>query len=77
MSHISYAVSHMIAASHKKETLMSNTHNNTDHNLPVFGTVYAIPADTHADLDLQDDKEQVFSNRRSQSRRTYSSRKRS
>lgn len=30
------------------------------HKLPVPGTVYSIPADTHADLDLQDDKEQIF-----------------
>lgn len=28
--------------------------------LPVFGTVYQIPVGTHADLDLQDDKEQIL-----------------
>lgn len=29
-------------------------------DLPIPGTVYKIPVDTHADLDLQDDKEQVL-----------------
>lgn len=31
-----------------------------EHRLPEPGKVYAIPADTHADLDLQDDKERIF-----------------
>lgn len=31
-----------------------------DSKLPVPGTVYQIPVGTHADLDLQDDKEQVL-----------------
>lgn len=31
-----------------------------DHSLPQFGTVYSIPEGTHADLDLQDDKDQVL-----------------
>ena len=39
---------------------MGRNTNLTDHSLPVPGTVYSIPADTHADLDLQDDKEQIF-----------------
>ena len=42
--------------------------------LPSFGTVYSVPADTHADLDLQDDKDQVLqdSYRRRARRRYYS-----
>lgn len=39
---------------------MGRNTNLIDHSLPVPGTVYLIPADTHADLDLQDDKEQIF-----------------
>ncbi len=42
---------------------MGRNTNLTDHSLPVPGTVYSIPADTHADLDLQDDKEQIFYSR--------------
>jgi len=44
----------------------SSNSNLSDHRLPVPGTVYSIPADTHADLDLQDDKEQIFYRRGSQ-----------
>lgn len=44
---------------------MGRNTNVTDHSLPVPGTVYSIPADTHADLDLQDDKEQIFYRRNS------------
>lgn len=50
---------------------MSNDLNNSEHALPVPGTVYNIPADTHADLDLQDDKEQVFYSRHSQREHAY------
>ena len=40
--------------------------------LPAFGTVYSIPTDTHADLDLQDDKDQVLQDSyRRRSRRRY------
>lgn len=40
--------------------------------LPSFGTVYSIPANTHADLDLQDDKDQVLQESyRRRSRRRY------
>lgn len=39
---------------------MNSNANTSNQSLPVPGTVYAIPADTHADLDLQDDKEQIF-----------------
>ncbi len=31
-----------------------------EHTLPKPGTVYRIPEGTHADLDLQDDKEVIF-----------------
>ncbi|GEM_PF-1935522 len=46
-------------------TNLSSSSSN-DHALPVPGTVYTIPTDTHADLDLQDDKEQIFYRRGSQ-----------
>lgn len=39
---------------------MNTSSNNDDSRLPQPGTVYSIPADTHADLDLQDDKEMIF-----------------
>jgi hypothetical protein len=37
-----------------------DTIHNQESKLPVPGVVYQIPADTHADLDLQDDKEQAL-----------------
>lgn len=46
---------------------MSKVSKSNDGYLPKPGTIYSIPADTHADLDLQDDKEQIFY------RRNYSS----
>lgn len=45
-----------------------------DSKLPVPGTVYQIPTGTHADLDLQDDKEMVlqrYYSYRSRGRRTH------
>lgn len=45
---------------------MNANSNSNDHRLPEPGKVYVIPADTHADLDLQDDKEQIFYRRGSQ-----------
>ena len=40
---------------------MNSTPNETnDHKLPTPGTVYSIPEGTHADLDIQDDKEEAF-----------------
>lgn len=45
---------------------MNGSSNNSDHRLPEPGKVYLVPADTHADLDLQDDKEQIFYRRGSQ-----------
>lgn len=45
-----------------------------DSRLPVPGTVYSIPIGTHADLDLQDDKDQVLQDsyrRRARRRHMY------
>lgn len=39
---------------------MNTDKNEHDSRLPVPGTVYQIPTGTHADLDLQDDKEQIL-----------------
>lgn len=39
---------------------MKNSSQEQDSKLPVPGTVYQIPIGTHADLDLQDDKEQIL-----------------
>lgn len=47
---------------------------NDGSRLPVPGTVYAIPSGTHADLDLQDDKDQVLQDsyrRRARRRHMY------
>ena len=40
--------------------MSTNATKKQERKLIVPGTVYQIPADTHADLDLQDDKEQVL-----------------
>lgn len=50
-----------------------SNHTRQSGSLPAFGTVYSIPEGTHADLDLQDDKDQVLqdSYRRRARRRYY------
>ena len=40
--------------------MKNGSRSNSDSRLPVPGTVYSIPTGTHADLDLQDDKDQVL-----------------
>jgi hypothetical protein len=52
---------------------MKHSRQSTDSHLPVPGTVYSIPTGTHADLDLQDDKDQVLqdSYRRRSRRRLF------
>lgn len=55
-----------------KDIAQSRT--NDESRLPVPGTVYSIPTDTHADLDLQDDKDQVLQDsyrRRARRRHMY------
>lgn len=47
-----------------------------DHRLPEPGKIYTIPADTHADLDLQDDKEMIFYSRKSDNYISYFQRSR-
>lgn len=58
-----------------EETRMNKDTKQTNQSgsLPAFGTVYSIPEGTHADLDLQDDKDQVLqdSYRRRARRRYY------
>lgn len=47
---------------------------NNQSRLPIPGTVYSIPAGTHADLDLQDDKDQILQDsyrRRARRRQSY------
>lgn len=43
-----------------------------EHRLPQPGKVYQIPEGTHADLDLQDDKEIIFYRRSGMRRFPYS-----
>ena len=38
----------------------SNSRETNESKLPVPGTVYMIPTGTHADLDIQDDKDQAL-----------------
>lgn len=44
----------------KEENMKAQTSNSKEAKLPVPGTIYQIPTGTHADLDLQDDKERVL-----------------
>lgn len=54
----------MILVDNTEETSMNSKKiTSIDSSLPVPGTVYAIPEGTHADLDIQDDKEEAFSYR--------------
>lgn len=53
---------------------MSTKTSQQDSKLPVPGTVYQIPVGTHADLDLQDDKEQILQRYSFRLRRRRSSR---
>lgn len=53
---------------------IAQSRSNDESRLPVPGTVYSIPTDTHADLDLQDDKDQVLQDsyrRRARQRNMY------
>lgn len=53
---------------------IAQSQSGSEARLPVPGTVYSIPADTHADLDLQDDKDQVLQDsyrRRARHRHMY------
>lgn len=51
-----------------------NAQQGHESRLPVPGIVYQIPADTHADLDLQDDKELALQRYSSRLRTRRSSR---
>ena len=53
---------------------MSTEATQQGNKLPIPGTVYQIPVGTHADLDLQDDKEQVLQRYSYRLRRRRSSR---